>query len=181
MALPMAHAARTPEELPLGGTRRFARVLLIAAAVFTIVVASLSLVLWRALPRSSQGDWSERGVSLGMSESQVRNSFVDAAAGEWTQTTACGGPSLEWTRKKPGVPTRWARFEMHDGLVAAMRVHSDGQAGAPRARQGAFAVRRDRLYDGGTATTILARGVPTYAAEAEQIARLATGSTVAGR
>ena len=153
-----------------------------AGGVFVAVVAALSLALSLALPRPGKADWSERGVRLGMSEAQVRQSFVDAAGGNWTRTTACGGPALEWTRMKAGVPTRWARFELHDGWLVAMRIHSDGHASAPRTERASFAVRRDRPFQNGVATTIIARGPPAYAAEVEQIARAAsTGPSVAGR
>ncbi|MGA7119248.1 MAG: hypothetical protein WBY94_04080 [Polyangiaceae bacterium] len=153
-----------------------------ALGVFVAVVATLSFALSLALPSRGKADWSERGVRLGMSEAQVRRSFVDADAGDWTRTTVCGGPSLEWTRMKPGVPTRWARFELHDGWLVAMRIHSDGHASSPRIEQAFFGVRRDRPFQGGVATTIIARGPPAYAAEVEQIARAAsTGSPVARR
>jgi hypothetical protein len=105
-----------------------------------------------------------------MSAEQVKESFVDAASGDWSQDTACRGLSLEWTRKAPDAPTRWARFEFHEGWLVAMRLHTDGQASAAHAEQTVSAVRQERPYEGGTATTLVARGCTTHAAEADQIA-----------
>jgi hypothetical protein len=155
----------------------------VVISISGVVVAAV--VGWRfcRAPAGPSGTTSsERGVSLGMSEAQVRSSFIDARAGDWTRTTACGGPSLEWTRATAGVPTRWARFELHDGWVAAIRIHEDGQGHIPRVEQTPSAIRRDRLYQGGIATTIIARGPAVYAAEVDQISRLAiVGSSDAGR
>jgi hypothetical protein len=167
------------------GARRRARDLavglLAACTAFALVVAGLASALSLGVP----GDpaWVERGVKLGMSEEQVKQSFLDGAAGDWRRATTCRGPSLEWTRKQGArsttspdeAPTRWARFELHDGWLVAMRLHVDDALSAPRAEQTASAVREDRPYEGGTATTIIARGCSTHAAEAERIALSALG------
>jgi hypothetical protein len=113
-----------------------------------------------------------------MSAEQVKQSFVDAASGDWSQGTACRGLSLEWTRKDPGAPTRWARFEFHEGWLVAMRFHTDGRASAAHAEQTVSAVRQDRPYEGGTPTILIARGCSTHAAEADQSALSAVVSGV---
>jgi len=152
--------------------RSAALALLCAGGVFAIVVVGLLSLMRLALPTSSAPDWKERGVRLGLSEDEVKRSFVDADAGDWTSVTSCRGHSLEWTRRRPGVPTRWARFELHGGWLVALRVHTDERLPAPRAQRTAAAVRQDKPFEDGTATTIVALGCPTHAAEAEQIAQL---------
>jgi hypothetical protein len=169
--------ARSVESAGVSRRWRAAMVLLLATGgTFAAIVAVLSFFLSLAVPKPGKSDWSQRGVGLGMTEAQVRRSFVDASAGEWRRSTACGGPSIEWTRSKPGVPTRWARFELHDGWVVAMRLHSDGQAAGSRSEVRSFAVRRDRPFQGGLATTIIARGPAAYAVEVDQIVRSAASS-----
>jgi hypothetical protein len=107
----------------------------------------------------------------------VRESFLDGAAGEWRQVQACGGPALEWTRTRPAVTTRWARFEIHDGLLVAMRVQTDEPLAQVQTVKSASVVRQDRPFDGGTATTIVSRACSTHAAEAEQLVLAATATS----
>ncbi len=137
--------------------------------VFAFALTGLALAFSR-IASGGASEWSERGVALGMTEAQVRLSFRDAAAGAWTDAPSCRGPALEWTRTQPGPGTRWARFELHDGWLVAMRLHTDAPSGPPHAAQTWSAVRQDRPFEGGTATTVVARGCPTHAAEADEIA-----------
>ncbi|MGA7122771.1 MAG: hypothetical protein WBY94_21910 [Polyangiaceae bacterium] len=146
--------------------------LLFAGGICVLVMVGLMCVVRLAMPRSSASEWRERGVRLGMSEDELMRSFVDAEAGDWTKGWSCGGPSLEWTRRAAHAQTRWARFELHDGRLVALRIHSDQLLPDGRALETSAAVRQDIPYEDGTATTIVALGCPTHAAEAEQIARL---------
>ncbi len=114
------------------------------------------------------------GVSLGMSADQVRRTFVEGTGGEWALVTACGGPALEWTRRDPARSVRWARFEMHDGFLVAIRAHTEEPRRSASALQSLSAVREDRPFEGGTATTLVSRVCETHAAEAEQLALEAT-------
>jgi hypothetical protein len=155
-------------------------VFLAGCGALAIVATGLSLVLSRITSTADEGDWTQRGVSLGMTAVIVRESFLDGAAGEWRLVTACGGTGLEWTRSRPGVPTRWARFELHDGLLVAMRVHTDEPLSGMRTLQSTSAVRQDRPFEGGTATTILSRACSTHAAEVDQMVLSAAGSWIGG-
>jgi len=140
--------------------------------MFALVVASCmaGLTLLGVRPAPS---WSERGVTLGMSEREVQRAFTDGAAGLWSRESACAGVALEWTRMDPRATARWARFEFHDGLLAAIRLQVD-EAPTARAEKTVTAVRQERPFGGGTAITILTRACSTHAAEAEQIASAAS-------
>jgi hypothetical protein len=168
---PGSNGSRSP------GRRVAAFVLLSACGVLAIVATGLSLVLTRLTSASDSGTFSQRGVALGMPAGIVRESFLDGAAGEWRQVQACGGPALEWTRTRPAVTTRWARFEIHDGLLVAMRVHTDEPLAQVQTVKSASVVRQDRPFDGGTATTIVSRACSTHAAEAEQLVLAATATS----
>jgi hypothetical protein len=78
----------------------------------------------------------------------------------------------------PGVPTRWARFEIHDGWLVAMRVHTDEPLAGVRTVQSASAVRQDRPFEGGTATTIVSRACSTHTTEADQMILSAAESSL---
>lgn len=159
--------------------RRFATlVFLSACGAVAIVATGLTLVLWRFAAAPDSREWTQRGVALGMPVELVRESFVDGAAGEWKQVTACGESALEWTRDRPGVPTRWARFEIHDGWLVAMRVHTDEPLAGVRTVQSASAVRQDRPFEGGTATTIVSRACSTHTSEADQMILSAAESSL---
>jgi hypothetical protein len=150
--------------------RRSAFAIVVMVATFTLVVGVMVSAL--TLERSA-GSWNERGVKLGMSEGEIVRAFADGRGGEWKRVVACRGVALEWTRRAGGVPSRWARFEMHEGVLVAMRVHSDDKATGVVAETGWGAVRAARPYQGGMATTVIARGCATHAAEADEIASLA--------
>lgn len=147
--------------------------LLFTCAVAALLGVALPTLLDRLAGTEAEAVWTERGVRLGMSEEQVRAAFVDSESGAWVRGRACGGPSLEWTRTSAGSPTGWARFELHEGMVVAMRLHLDGVERPPRAEQARSAVRQVRHADGGAAVTVIARGCSTHRAEAEQIAVVA--------
>jgi hypothetical protein len=142
-------------------------------ATFTLVVGIFVGALTLGSSSAGARDWSERGVTLGMSEAEIVRAFADGSSGDWARVDGCRGKALEWTRRSVGVPTRWARFELHEGVLVAMRVHSDEKTTAVTAKKGWGAVRAARPYDGGRATTVIARGCPTHAAEADAIASLA--------
>jgi len=166
-----------PDECSPGSTsgrRPWSRAAITGAAavvlIFAGVVLGLRIGLALILAGPSEPAWSERGVSLGMSEEQVQRTFADRAAGTWSREVSCGGIDLEWRRTDARAPTRWARFEFHEGGLVAIRIHSDDVSSGQRAEQTAAAVRQRRPFEGGTATTILTRTCISHRAEAEQIA-----------
>jgi len=157
---------------------RWPRAALTGAVALVLVFAAAVLGMWGGLAlvvgRRAEPLWSERGVSLGMSEEQVEHAFADRASGDWSRTAGCGGVALEWRRTEACASARWARFEFHEGVLVAIRLHSDDAAAPEHAEQTSTAVRQRRPFEGGTATTILSRTCLTHTAEAEQIALAAT-------
>lgn len=107
-----------------------------------------------------------------MTMEQARAAFVDGAAGEWSTPPGCCGVSLEWSRSAvEATETRWARFELHRGLVVAIRALSD--APPPPTRHVEVtpeSVSETRAgADGSTGTTVLARGCEMHASEVRQL------------
>lgn len=142
------------------------------AFVLTVTGLCVVLPLARRGPRSS--DWIVHGVALGMSEREVRTYFVDAAHGTWSLVAGCSGPGLEWFRRDPQAPARWARFEFRDGVLVAMRVRGEHEPYGPPVEATATAVRKQHQNAAGSEVALIDRACVEHRAEAEQLARLAS-------
>ena len=146
------------------------------AAMVGGVVGTCILGARVAVPRVQQTRWNGRGVWLGMSPAEVVRSFADASDGAWSRAVGCSGVALEWERMDPRAPTRWARFEFHDGQLVAVRMRVDDASPRPAVVKTSEIVMQRRPYQGGSAITVLARTCRSHSAEAEQIAMSARPS-----
>ena len=132
------------------------RTLIAAIALVLPVVGALVYLL------ASDGNQTEfLGVRLGMGARQIRSSFQPA--GDWETSMDGDLLILEWNGSDPRV--RSARFELHEGLLVAIRAElidaDDAQSIAPDV------VRNVR---GGT-LTMIARGCPVHADEVARLMR----------
>lgn len=142
-----------------------------AVLLFVAVAAALWFVVGRAAPSLVDGPQA-RGVRVGMPVDAVRGAFVDGPAGVWSVLPGCLGEDLEWTRRDPAATsTRWARFEFHQGVLVAIRLHSDAAPpAAPRIELTPLTVSEVRSGSGAsTSTTVLARNCETHRAEVDEV------------
>ena len=110
------------------------------------------------------------GVRLGMSAPQVRNAF--AHAGSWESRTGEDGLlHLHWTPTQAADPVRSAHFELHDGLLVAVRLQvaqRDLVPGGDRVELPEL-VRiieaQGEVHD----LVLIARNCPVHAAEVERL------------
>jgi hypothetical protein len=114
------------------------------------------------------------GVRLGMTAGAVRARLDTGARGVW-RAHGGDGLALEWipdpsdrAAPGPGVP-RHLRFELHDGLVVAVRAKLDAAhplaAGAPFVETSGSVLERAAGPDGLVTLTLVARDCPTHADE----------------
>ena len=120
-------------------------------------------------------------VRLGMTADEVRSRFSPGGAGAWRIEASPGGEAvLTWgaTAREPVVRT--ARFEIHGGILVAVRALVRGEA--PKAHgpavEASHAVVVGRRPEGSdlVTLTILARDCPTHADEARALAASAPRS-----
>lgn len=161
----------TPRAPVVSRFRRELRLVTLALAILVVAKGVLGLALPRSWLASLQSA-PVRGVRLGMTMEDARASFEDGAAGDWSTPPGCYAPALEWSRAAIGATqTRWARFELHQGLVVAIRVLSDAPPPPTRHVEVTPAVVSETRAgaDGSTSTTVLARGCEMHAAEVRQL------------
>lgn len=131
--------------------------LIALAAVISTVVSSFS----------APEPISMRGVRLGMTAAQIRERFDRGTAAAWR--TEVSGPDLALIRAPAGELDRETRFEIHAGMLVAIRmdVRDDlpEAAGAPLVTTPASVVSRSRPEPGRTRIAVLARDCPTHADE----------------
>lgn len=132
------------------------RTLIAALALVLPVVGALVFLL------TSSGDQTEfLGTRLGMGARQIRSSFEPN--GTWETSMDGDLLVLEWSGSDPRV--RSARFELHEGLLVAIRAElidaNDAQTVAPDV------VRNVR----GGMLTMIARGCPVHADEVARLMR----------
>ena len=110
---------------------------------------------------------SIRGVRLGMTAAQIRDRFDRGTAAAWR--TEVSGPDLALIRAPAGELDRETRFEIHAGMLVAIRM--DVRDDLPEAEGGpivttpASVVARSHPERGRTRISVLARDCPTHAAE----------------
>ncbi|MDQ3032906.1 MAG: hypothetical protein M3Y87_10850 [Myxococcota bacterium] len=114
---------------------------------------------------------SIRGVRLGMSAEQVRARFEDGAPASWR--TEIAGGDLALIRAPGGSLDRESRFELHNGMLVAIRL--DLPDDAPEASGETLAItpgsvtERAPAEPGRVALSVLARDCPTHAEEVSRI------------
>jgi hypothetical protein len=139
-------------------------------ALFSVVAGVIvALTLFHMATRSF-GEF--HGVRLGMTMEQAHAAFAPGGPGQGEVELACGGIRLEW-KPEGQAPVRWARFELHEGILEAIRarVAADDFAasGEPLASTASVVVARERSDDGDVAVAILSRQCPEHSAEVEQL------------
>jgi len=131
--------------------------LIALAAVLSTVVSSFS----------APEPVSIRGVRLGMTADQIRERFDRGTPAAWR--TEVSGPDLALIRAPAGDLDREARFEIHAGMLVAIRldVRDDlpEAAGDPIVTTPASVLARSRPEPGRTRISLLARDCPTHADE----------------
>jgi hypothetical protein len=123
-------------------------------------------------------DGSIAAVRLGMAPRDVRARFAPGSAGQWqTKAGVEDDTVLEWTGG-PDARIETARFEFHLGMLVAIResvrkgTGPDDVVATPKT----VALRKTSPGDGAGEITVLSRDCPTHHAEAESLARLASGA-----
>lgn len=139
-----------------------------AAALALVVPASWALV--RASVRSGDPT-AALGLRLGMTAADVRARFTHE--GSWETSVGDDGVvRLDFAASSPDANVTEARFEVHDGMLVAVRATlRDPSSDAGSAREIApEAVRTRTLTEEGTLRIVLiARNCPAHAREVAQI------------
>lgn len=104
--------ARPPHPAPSRGRRGW----WIAIGLLPLGIAAAGVL------SASDGRRQFDGVRLGMSATQVREAYTPAEPGEWSSSVSADGTLLLDWRATEGPSA--ARFEVHDGLLVAVRGHA---------------------------------------------------------
>jgi len=145
-----------------------------------IVAAAFLLVLFgwiagRTYKRATAQQIAElHGVRLGMTIPQAKAGFDLGPKGQWSVAAGCEGGSLDWKPEDAAsTSVRWARFEVHDGVVVALRLRlapDDPNAGGERLQTSDDAVAaRETLGEGEVAVALLDRRCLEHAPEVSQL------------
>lgn len=125
------------------------------------------LISWRSSPEPP----SIRGVRLGMTADQIRARFDRGTSAAWR--TEVSGTDLTLIRAPAGDLDRETRFEIHDGMLVAIRLDVPDDrpeaSGEPLATTPASLTARTRSEPGRTQISVLARDCPTHAQEVARI------------
>ncbi len=143
-----------------------------------MLAASLLLLfarwLWPFVVGSESDPVSLRGVRLGMTAEQVRARFDEGRPA--TFRTEIAGEDLVLVRSPTSTVDREARFEIHEGMLVAVRLDlpEDAPEVAEAPRTTALSVFARLPADPGRARLVLlSRQCPTHA---EEVARLLAGA-----
>ena len=151
---------------PARSSRRRALWLPLAAAGLLAPIAWGLLHLFS--PQEPPADFMN--VRLGMTPAQVRARI--AQPGRFVSTTDAEGLLvLTWTPNDPADPVEEARFEVHDGMVVAIRVRLRQERPADLAIAPEYVRRTSPGPNGGAELTLLARGCPLHEEEVADLLR----------
>ncbi len=109
-------------------------------------------------------------VRLGMTAAQVRAHIVRPGRFS-TETDPSGLLVLTWTPADPTDSVREARFEIHDGMVVAIRAQLRGSRPAALTVAPEAVRRTAPRPGGGSEFVLLARGCPLHEEEVEDLLR----------
>lgn len=142
----------------------------IALLVAPVLIATVAIVVAIVGPGSPEVP-TIRGVRLGMTADQIRERFDRGATAEWR--TELSGPDLALVRSPAGSLDREARFELHGGMLVALRLDLPPDApesdGPNLATTPGSVLSRAVETGGRVRLDLLARDCPTHAGE---VARL---------
>lgn len=146
------------------------------SAALLLLLGATSAALCVVLPLErdrSASEWVVHGVTLGMTEREVRTYFSDGPHGTWSTAVGCDGPGLQWFRKDLLTTARWARFEFRNGALVEMRVRGAHEPYGPLAEATPTAVREQYENLSGSEIALIDRSCAEHRAEADQIASVA--------
>jgi hypothetical protein len=140
------------------------------SASILVCVALAAIALRTALPASTPPP-TVRGVRLGMTAEQVRSRFEQGAPASWR--TEVSGSDVALVRGPGGSLDREARFELHSGMLVAVRLDLPAAApeaqGAPLETTPGSVIARDAASGGRVRFRLIARDCPVHAAEVAAI------------
>lgn len=148
-----------------------------------LFAAGIGAWVWPAATGESRDGRAPGGASLGMSEAQVRERMKRAPPGAWSTAQEGKVQVLTWRAAAPTPKfAREIRFEIHEGLLTAVRAQIDPADSAARGPEIEITpmlvtARRPRS-DGAVDYTSIARDCTVHA---DEVNALLGGSRDAGR
>lgn len=145
----------------------------IAAAAFLLVL--FGWIAGRTYQRATAQQLAGlHGVHLGMTIAQAKVGFDLGPKGQWSVAAGCEGGSLDWKPEDAAsTSVRWARFEVHDGVIVALRLRlapNDPSAEGERLQTSdAVIAARETLAEGEVAVALLDRQCLEHAPEVLQL------------
>ncbi len=145
----------------------------ITAAAFLLVL--FGWIAGRTYQRATAQQIAElHGVRLGMTIAQAKAGFDLGPKGQWSVADGCEGGSLDWKPADAASSSvHWARFEVHEGIVMAVRARlapDDPNAEGEQLRTSNDAVAaRETLGGGEVAVALLDRNCLEHSPEVSQL------------
>lgn len=167
--MPVSHPVQEPRPAPRAPEKagNWWYPILVLVPAFLALAALVATIVVPSGPEVP----SIRGVRLGMSAEQVRERFEGGAPASWR--TEIAGADLALIRAPGGSFDRESRFELHNGMLVAIRL--DLRDDLPESSGERIAITpgsvtaRSTLEPGRVALTVLARDCPTHAEEVSRI------------